>query len=220
MCPTGIPGQPSTDGTGAILDAFNAMQVWMTVQPSKFWVNLNPDEPDRIIDRDLAATDVGRVLLESDLVLKESATKLIDPNTTIGARFWQQMDAAGLNAFCTRNWIVPKPATVRTSGSELFILDAPLEVKTESDFFNIPGSGSNGCPVDSQAAVDIYRSVIVPELTRVVNESTEYTDLRRVYISRVAAEWFRPRMQTNGTADDFGIDSNDVSTLESVVGSR
>src|SRR5262249_7596382 len=86
------PGKSSTDGTGAILDAFNALDVWLAVQPSKFWVNLNPDEPNRIIDQDLAATDVGRVLLNADLRLKEVSSNLIDPNTPTGAEFWRQMD--------------------------------------------------------------------------------------------------------------------------------
>ncbi|CCH22001.1 hypothetical protein [Micromonospora lupini] len=210
------PGKPSTDGTGAIYDAYTALNVWMTVQPSKFWVNLNPDEPNRIIDADLAQTDVGRVLLESDLTLKESGTKLIDPNSVVGKRFWDRMRAAGLSKFCKRDWIVPKQATVRESGSELYILEAPLEVKSEGADFQMPGSEFT-CPGDSKAATDIYRAVVVPELTRLVNESPEYTDLRRVYISRVAAEWYRNRLAKAGTAEDFGIDSNDVDTLESVV---
>ena len=209
------PGKPSTDGTGAIYDAYTAMNVWMTVQPSKFWVNLNPDEPNRVIDADLAQTDVGHVLLHSDLVLKESGTKLLDPNQPIGREFWARMEAAGLTKFCKRDWIVPKQATVRESGSELYILDAPLEVKTEGDDFQMPGSDFT-CPSDSKAATAIYRAVIVPELTRLVNESPEYTDLRRVYISRVAAEWYRQRMAKDGTAADFGIDSNNVDTLEAI----
>ncbi len=211
------PGKPSTDGTGGIVDAFQALNVWMAVNPSKFWVNLNPGEPDRIIDKDLAATDVGHVLLQSDLDLKESATKLIDPNTALGKQFWDRMDAAHLDKFCTRNWIVPKQASVREAGSELYILDAPLEVKSEGEDFQLPGNSQDTCPADSKAAVDIYREVILPELTRVVNESSMYTDLRRVYISRVAAEWYRQRMAADGTAEDFGIDSNDSSILESPV---
>ncbi|MFF5294634.1 hypothetical protein [Paractinoplanes globisporus] len=210
-----LPGKPSTDGTGPIYDAFTALNVWMTVQPSKFWVNLNPDEPNRIIDSDLAQTDVGQVLLSSDLTLKESGTKLIDPNTPIGKEFWGKMQAAGLEKFCKRDWIVPKQATVRESGSELYILDAPLEVKTEGADFHMPGSDFT-CPADSKAATEIYRSVIVPELTKLVNESPEYTALRRVYISRVAAEWYRQRLAKAGTAADFGVDSNDVDTLESI----
>ncbi|MFC7279477.1 nucleic acid/nucleotide deaminase domain-containing protein [Paractinoplanes rhizophilus] len=209
------PGKPSTDGAGAIYDAYTAMNVWMTVQPSKFWVNLNPDEPDRIIDADLAQTDAGRVLLESDLTLKESGTKLLDPNQPIGKEFWARMQAAGLEKFCKRDWIVPKQATVRESGSELYILDAPLEVKSEGADFQMPGSDFT-CPGDSKQASEIYRAVIVPELTRLVNESPEYVDLRRVYISRVAAEWYRQRMAKNGTAEDFGIDSNNVDTLEAI----
>ncbi len=211
------PGKASTNGTEAIYDAFNALNVWMVVDPSKFWVNLNPDEPDRIIDKDLAATDVGHVLLQSDLDLKRSASKLVDPNTALGKQFWDRMAAAGLNQFCTRNWIVPQPATVREAGSELYILNAPLAVKSEADTFQLPGGGGNTCPADSKPAVAIYRDVILPELTRVVNESATYTELRRVYISRVAAEWYRQRMVKDGTAEEFGIDSNDVTTLESAV---
>jgi hypothetical protein len=211
------PGKPSTDGTAAIFDAFGALNVWMTVNPSKFWVNLNPGEPDRIIDQDLAAADVGHVLLQSDLTLKESGTKLLDPNTAVGKKFWDRMDAAHLDKFCIRDWIVPKAATVRESGSELYILDAPLEVKSEGDSFQLPGSGQDTCPADSKPAAQIYREVILPELTRVVNDAPEYTDLRRVYISRVAAEWYRQRMIHDGRAEQFGIDSNDTTNLESVV---
>ncbi len=211
------PGKDSTDGTEAILDGFQALNVWMAINPSKFWVNLNLWEPNRILDKDLAATDVGHVLLQSDLDLKMSGAKLMDPNTALGKKFWDRMDAAGLEKFCTRNWIVPKQASVRESGSELYILDAPLEVKSEGEDFQLPGSGEDTCPADSKAAVEIYREVILPEFTRVVNESPEYTDLRRVYISRVAAEWYRQRMAKDGTAEEFGIDSNDASTLESAV---
>ena len=211
-----IPGKPSTDGTGAMYDAFTALNVWMTVEPSKFWVNLNPDEPNRIIDPDLAQTDVGPVLLQADLKLKETGSNLLDPNTAIGKEFWDKMQAAGLTKFCDRDWIVPKQAVVRESGSELYILDAPLEVQTAGTDFQVPGGGFT-CPADSQAAIAIYQSVITPELTRLVNESPDFTDLRRVYISRVAAEWYRQRLTAAGTADAFGIDSDNVDTLESIV---
>jgi hypothetical protein len=209
------PGKPSTDGTTAHYAAYTALDVWMTVQPSRFWVNLNPDEPNRVIDPNLAQTDVGRVLLESDLLLKKSGTKLIDPNSTVGAEFWRRMRAANLGAFCKRDWIVPKEAVVREAGDELYILDAPLEVKSEGADFQMPGSDFD-CPADSKAASEIYRSVIVPELTRLINESPEYVDLRRVYISRIAAEWYRQRLAKAGTAEELGVDSNDVSALESV----
>lgn len=210
------PGKPSTDGTLAIFDAFESLNVWMTVEPSKFWVNLNPQEPDRIIDADLAQTDAGHVLLQSDLQLKESGTVLLNPNIPVGKEFWNRMNAAGLHKFCTRNWIVPKQATVRESGSELYILEAPLEVKAESEDFQLPGNSTDTCPPDSKPAEAIYDAVILPELTRLVNEAPEYTDLRRVFISRVAAEWYRQRMVAAGTAADYGLDSNDVDTLESV----
>lgn len=209
------PGQDSTDGTLAIFDAIESLGVWMTLDPSKFWVNLNPEEPDRIIDPDLGITDTGRVLLEADLELKRSGSALLDPNTEIGAEFWDRMDGAGLDQFCTRNWIVPEPATVREVGSELYILAAPLAVRSAGEDFQLPGETEDTCPADSEPAIEIYREVILPELTRVVNEAPEYTDLRRVYISRVAAEWYRQRIVDDGVADEFGINSNDATIFES-----
>lgn len=208
------PGQDSTDGMAAILDAFESLNVWMTLEQSKFWVNLNPEEPDRIIDPDLAATDVGHVLLQADLDLKRSWSNQLDPNTEVGAEFWDRMDAAGLERFCVRNWIVPGQVTVRDTGSELYILEAPLEVMSESEFFEVPG-GEDICPADSEEAVEIFQDVILPEVIREVNESPEYTDLRRVYISRIAAEWYRQRITEAGEAEEFGIDSNDASIFES-----
>ncbi|MGH3450960.1 MAG: Imm52 family immunity protein [Haloechinothrix sp.] len=61
----------------------------------------------------------------------------------------------------TRFWITPKPASVRASGEDLYILDASLK--------------------------------------KSVNENPEYADLRRVYLSRVAAEWYRQVGQTKDT---------------------
>src|SRR5262249_41739551 len=200
-------------GKQAIQEASDSFFVWIELHPSKFWVNLNPSEPNRIIDSQLGRTDVGRILLQADLHLKESSVALIDPNTTLGAQFWQKMDAARLNAFCIRNSIVPAPATVRDTGSELYILDAPLQVKTDADYFQIPGAGSgnvSGCPADSSGATAIFRSLIVPEMEKAVNQAPEYAALRRVYYSRVAAEWYRQRNSKQSTSVNYFINRNNI----------
>ena len=52
-----------------------------------FWVNLRPDAPDNIIDPLLAQTDVGRILLESDLQLKKDTASFTSPQTPEGKEY-------------------------------------------------------------------------------------------------------------------------------------
>src|SRR5690606_38563166 len=120
-------------------DASDAFFVWLALPPDTFWVNLNPTEPDRIIDPRFARTDAGRVLLEADLALKKVVAPLVHPESPSGARFWRELEAlygdrADRACFSVRQWIVPKRATVHATGDELYILDAPLAVKMESEF--------------------------------------------------------------------------------------
>ena len=43
-----------------------------------------------------------------------------------------------------------------------------------------------------------------------MNTAPEYADLRRVYVSRVAAQWYRERSQTKDTAYSDLIDTGDA----------
>jgi len=206
------PGQESKDGTDQIYNADEALNTWMAVEPSRFWVNLNPSQPDKVIDQYLGQTQVGRTLLEADLELKRAWTRSQDPKTAVGREYWNRM--TGLDGACIRQWIVPKTATIREEGNRLYILDAPLEVKAEAFDFTIPSDPSFKCPDNPEPSMAVYRDLLLPELNKAVNDAPEFKDLRRVYISRVAAEWYRDRMKADGRAAEAGIDNNDVSTLE------
>ncbi len=206
------PGQESKDGTDQIYNADEALNTWMAVEPSRFWVNLNPSQPDKVIDQYLGQTEVGRILLEADLELKRAWTRSQDPKTAVGLEYWNRM--TGMDGACIRQWIVPKTATIREEGNRLYILDAPLEVKAEAFDFTIPSDPSFKCPANPEPSMAVYRDLLLPELNKAVNDAPEFKDLRRVYISRVAAEWYRDRMTADGRAAGAGIDSNDVSTLE------
>jgi hypothetical protein len=59
-------------GLQAAREASDAFFVWLALPPRRLWVNLGPNEPDRIIDADLGRTDAGRILLEADLALKKT----------------------------------------------------------------------------------------------------------------------------------------------------
>ncbi|MGN9913837.1 hypothetical protein ACTMTJ_40515 [Phytohabitans sp. LJ34] len=194
--------------------AADSFFTWLALPPASFTVNLNPDEPHRIMDAKLGRTEAGRTLLDADFQMKKTVAKLIHPDSATGKQFWPELHGE-TPCFSMRQWIVPRPAVVREQGNELFILDAPLEVKMETEYLKTKGSGSEGCPNHSTADTShnegVYRVVVLPELQKAVNEAPEYADLRRVYASRVAAEWYRERSAKKPTAYGHLIDSGDVS---------
>jgi hypothetical protein len=115
-----------------------------------------------------------------------------------------------------RQWIVPDTATVHEDGDSLYILDSPLLVKMESDYVKTPGVGGiSGCGAQDSAATAhneaVYRSTILPQVQDAVNHSPQFADLRRVYSSRIAAEWFRQRSATKHTAYSDLIGKDDIS---------
>ncbi|MGW6055370.1 hypothetical protein [Streptomyces sp. NPDC055189] len=192
--------------------ASDSFFTWLQLQPSTFWVNLNPDEPDRIIDSRLGRTDTGRVLLDADLMLKKTTGKLIHPDTKRGAKYWRS-----LSGECTsfRTWIVPSPATVHTRGDELHILKAPLNVQMETQYRKQRGdSGAASCPQQSARVQEhnesVFRRMILPGVVEAVNTGPDYADLRRVYLSRVAAEWYRELSLRKSTTYAEMIDKGDI----------
>ncbi|GIG66198.1 hypothetical protein [Phytomonospora endophytica] len=195
--------------------AADAFFTWLALPTDTFWVNLNPDEPDRIIDEDFGSTDAGRVLLEADLDMKKIVADFIHPDTKGGAKYWEALRGE-TKCISMRQWIVPKPAVVKDDGDSLFILDAPLEVKMEGEYLESKGAGGTaGCSGQSGGDTDhnegVYADLILPKVEEAVNTAPEFAELRRVYASRVAAEWYRHRSETKTTAYSDIIDSGDVS---------
>jgi hypothetical protein len=195
----------------------DAFFVWLSLPTSSFWVNLNPDEPERIIDAELGRTEVGRILLEADLQMKRTVGQLIHPDTTLGAQLWNGLGRGsdGQTCFSFRQWIVPGEAVVREDQDGLYILDAPLEVKLESEYLAAQGAANlPGCQAQDPTVAErneaLFSSLILPEIQRAVNEAPEYADLRRVYLSRVAAEWYRQRSLQHATTYQDLVDGGDI----------
>ncbi|MFJ4854925.1 MULTISPECIES: hypothetical protein [unclassified Streptomyces] len=204
---------PGTDhkaaaGKTAVNQSSDAFFVWLSLPRSTFWVNLNPTEPDRIVDPKLGATDVGRVLLQADFRMKTLVGRLIHPDTALGKEFWGKFTPGKQSCISLRQWIVPKPAAVYEHNGGLYIVDAPLEVKMEADYLKSRG-GSSGCAKSDDRMVSLFRSKVLPKVEENVNKGADFADLRRVYLSRVAAEWYREK-HTDGSLAGL-IDSGDVS---------
>ncbi|MGW0133571.1 LPXTG cell wall anchor domain-containing protein [Streptomyces sp. NPDC003299] len=187
---------------------------WLALTPDRFWVNLNPDQPDRIMDKTFGTTDAGRVLLQADLQMKHDFARDMDPRSGVGKKLFDTLAAE--NIPCThgvRNWIVPKPAVVREQDGGLYILDAPLQVNSVPQEVKTP-SPNGPCDLTEaqhKRVQQLMDSMIVPDIENKVNTGAAYADLRRVYTARVAAEWIRRQDAASPTDYHAIINSNKVT---------
>ncbi|MBF0483847.1 MAG: hypothetical protein HQL25_03975 [Candidatus Omnitrophica bacterium] len=65
----------------------------LTVPQKDLWVNLSPNEPDRIIPQELSKTNLGVDLLAQDYLLKQLTASLLDPDGEAGRKFWEAIYA-------------------------------------------------------------------------------------------------------------------------------
>ncbi|WP_433830871.1 hypothetical protein ACQP2E_12005 [Actinoplanes sp. CA-015351] len=206
------PGYGGEEKAQLISDSFFT---WLALTPEKFWVNLNPDEPNRIMDSTFGKTDAGRVLLEADLKMKQDFAQAMNPEKALGKKFWDATQLKdGLPCLHSiRNWIEPAPAQVREQDGGIYILDAPLKLSSVPQEFTVQPPGEACKPTESQIKhnQEVVEELIVPEVERLINNDPAYADLRRVYTSRVAAEWIR--LQDAKKATDYRsiINSDNVA---------
>ncbi len=125
-----------------------------------FWVNLRPDADLRgpsemnpngsrrsvseVIDSDLAKTDIGRIMLETDVQLKKDTARMTSPETPEGKLYWDKLYKKAEELFGTENitiptltrpWIVPNEIIIRESKDSAYIYKATLKVMIEEDYF-------------------------------------------------------------------------------------
>jgi hypothetical protein len=215
-----IPGGADTYGGEAVLDlSSDALFTWLALDPDQFWVNLNPDQPETIIDEQFASTEAGRVLLESDFELKSTLYDNMNPGTEAGREFFESLEPGPNGELCWgswRMWVEPLPASVREDGDQLYILDAPLRVQMEPFDVDATPPGTVSCEdLVSEELLDRNLERLIESMTPLVEEAVntapEYADLRRVYTARIAAEWLRQRDAVRPGAFHDIIDSGDVS---------
>lgn len=209
---------PGWGGPARMQLSSDALFTWLALTPDKFWVNLNPDQPSKIMDAKFGKTDAGRVLLEADFAMKEDFAEALNPNKHAGGkRYWDTAPRRdGIPCFPgVRMWIEPKPAQVREQDGGIYILDAPLKVSAEWLDVDWSAPGSTECEDLTDAEKkSIEASVtanVMPIVEERVNNDRRYADLRAVYTSRVAAEYIRQQDAKQETDFRAIIDSNDVS---------
>lgn len=178
----------------------------LTVPEEEMWVNLSPNEPDRIVPLFFGETMMGRDLLAQDNVLKQITASLIYPEGEVGSEFWGKIQAIALDKFgiaelpvetFNKVWIVPAEAGVYSEGVKAFVVRASFKVLLEEDYLN---RENNSVPeLKGKKAIErqILREIVIPELEKEVNFGKNFAPLRQVYHSLILAKWFKINIQNN-----------------------
>jgi len=179
--------------------------IGVTLPNDTFWVNLRPDSPDNIIDPSLEQTDIGRIMLETDLQLKKDTASATSPQTPEGREYWDKLYKKAEELFgsenitiptLTRPWIVPDEIIVRETTDSAYVYKATLKVMLEQDYLKDSANYSFNDPrlkVLNEYSSQLIRELIIPKLTKEVNSSKRYASLRQVYYSLIMAQWFKAR---------------------------
>ncbi len=208
--------------------------IGLTLPNFKFWVNLRPDAEYNIIDDYLAKTDIGRIMLETDLQLKKDTAAMTSPQTPEGRQYWDKLykKASELYGYdnvtiptLTRPWIVPGEIIIRETKDSAYIYKATLKVMLEQDYIATSESAiANSADYSfkdgrakalNEYSTQLIRELIIPKLTKEVNSSKRYAGLRQVYYSLIMAQWFKARFRGVGGPAPKLIDSQDLANLTS-----
>ncbi len=190
----------------------------LAIPDDDLWVNLNIllDET-QVLGRKLIFTDIGKVLMYSDVQLKKDVQRVFRREM-----FWDQLAELGYisdphdidESLVPRFWIVPGPITVFVNKTGILIKKAQLRV-----MFQIHQSkrgGEEGKSDLKQAVSDLVAKEIIPELDYLVNNDERYSLLRQVYYSCILAQWYK-KVARNNVDSLFNqlINSGQIGGLQS-----
>ena len=202
-------------------------QIGLSLPNDRFWVNLRPDAQDQMIDPELEKTDMGKIMLESDLQLKKDTAQFTSPQTTEGRQYWDKLYKKAGELFGTENitiptitrpWIVPGEIILRQGEDSAYIFKANMKVLLEQDHLKNSVAYNFTDPRMKELneySSQLIRELIIPKLTKEVNTSKRYAALRQVFFSLVMARWFKDTF--TGKPGQYAqlIDSHNLNNLTS-----
>jgi len=207
----------------------------LTIPENDLWVNLSPYEKDRIIPQSFGLTEMGRDLLAEDYMLKQITASLIYPEDEVGKKFWKRIYEEAQKKFGTTNipvntfnkvWIVPEKAVVyeNAKAGTAYVVEAKLKVMLEQDYLALKKNQRQD-PLQPTSALgsQIVREIVIPELTKEVNEDKNFSKLRQVYNSLILAAWYKKKIKDSILAQVFddkqkvaGIGYNNTINIEAI----
>ncbi|MCR4338083.1 MAG: hypothetical protein NUV91_09800 [Candidatus Omnitrophica bacterium] len=191
-----VKGEALKEETNRLVKYFLAA---LTVPEGDLWVNLSPEEPDRIVPTELGQTEMGRDMLAQDYLLKQVTASLMSPEGEVGKKFWSRVYEQAAKKYGTTQipvntfnkvWIVPDVAKVYQTKGSAFITGARLKVMLEEDL----KVGSQKKGLDTRTT-EIVHEVILPAIEKEVNEGKNFALLRQIYHSLILATWYKQNLK-------------------------
>lgn len=204
------PGDKALQGDALTHESKKLIKYFMaalTTPETEMWVNLSPDEPDRIIEPGFDQTEMGRDLLAQDYLLKQMTSSLLSPESDIGKEFWDQTYVRIYEEFGNVNipadilskvWIVPETAEIFENGNNVFITKCNLKVLLEEEFLQRGSVDVRSKSYEGQSqklSLQIIRQIVIPELEREVNFGKFFAPLRQIAHSVILASWYKKNVQ-------------------------
>ncbi len=180
-------------------------------------------------------------MLAEDYMLKQITASLIYPEDAIGKKFWKRIYEEAAKKSGTTNipvntfnkvWIVPEKAVVyeNAKAGTAYVVESKLKVMLEQDYlalgknsvisaFSTVIPAKAGIQDTSALGSQIVREVVIPELTKEVNENKNFAQLRQVYNSLILATWYKKKIKDSILAQVYE-DKKKVAGVEPLVSLR
>ncbi len=204
----------------------------LTIPEKDLWVNLSPEEKDRIVPEAFGLTEMGRDLLQQDYLLKQIAASALNPDEALGREFWDEVYRQAQAKFGTtdipvdtrhRVWIVPSEVTVNEKpdaakgSAAALVVGARLKVMLEVDYLalsrkTVAETGGDPANVDGLAN-QVMRDIVIPALEKEVNEGEHFSRLRQVYHSFILAAWYKKKLKDSIAASIY-VDKNKIAGVD------
>ncbi|MCB9721758.1 MAG: hypothetical protein H6756_12900 [Candidatus Omnitrophica bacterium] len=203
---TGDDPQDSADIAATNQRLINYFLTAVTVPEDQLWVNLSPEESERIIADDLVKTEMGRDMLAMDYLLKQLMASMLYPEEGVGAEFWQRVHRRAQAEFGTTDiptdtfnkiWIVPRQAHVHVQGEHVVIVDSELDVLLEEDYLSLAAHSAQRSGAQSNWSAqtkELIRKVVIPEIKKEINHGRHFANLRQIYHAMLLAVWYKKNL--------------------------
>jgi len=203
----------------------------LTVPEKDLWVNLSPFESKRIIASNVGETEMGKVFLAQDYLLKQIMASALYPEKDLGKAFWQNIYAEAVKKYGTTDipintfnkiWIVPNKAVIygNTSMNAVFVAESSLKVMLEQDYVaqQHDRSGALVAPETNTPTTDnlssaVIQEIVIPAITREVNEGRNFSGLRQVYNALILAKWYKNNLKESLLAKGY-VDRNKITGVD------
>ncbi|MBF0478194.1 MAG: hypothetical protein HQL26_01800 [Candidatus Omnitrophica bacterium] len=202
----------------------------LTIPKGDIWVNLSPYEKKRIIPDSLSQTELGRDMLNQDYVLKQMTSALMNPNTRLGADFWERIYKIqsrdprfrGKNnsfeipqGILNKVWIVPEKATVYENGLNAYVIDSHLKVLMDQDYEGNKIKDIKNANITSPVMSQLMKQIILPAIEKEVNEGNNFIQIRQIFYSLILAKWYKQRI-VDGVLARLYFDKNKTKGIDPV----